>query len=523
MIIPMDDGDSAEIASLLESGLFDPQWYAATYPDVRMSGLSPGEHFLRIGRRIGRPGTDQALQRQRSGSAAPLPESGSAASRSQLPNAVGRAPLPVITAQIREAVARTKLFDERWYLSQYGPRTRHPEDLLIDYLSSFTADPTRDPGPLFSTAYYAATHQDIGGLHPFLHLVLHGLREGRHAFPAHKINSFFDGVDPSQVPEFRDVAAADRLTVVLTWDKGNFFFTEIAEYTARYLQSLGMRAESRTDVSAAELEKSNVIIVAPHEFCVYGPGRDWSPRHLQRATYLNTEQWHTSWFALAFGFVIQSGKVIDINPASAAALATLGFEASFMPLLPLAGSCFSHPDQPLSESLTRHKAMKSLHYPEAVHERPYDVMFVGVANQRRAKALAGLAPVLQRYECFVHAPEFATPVRAGDPDMIGNADLAQIARNSKILLNIHQGETHYFEWHRLVVSGIMEGCIVVTEKCHPTGVFQPGEHYLETTLEDMGALIAHLLDTEHGRATLARVHENCRKARNKIMESGTLS
>ena len=33
---------------------FDPNWYAASYRDVALSGLSPSQHYLRFGRMLGR-------------------------------------------------------------------------------------------------------------------------------------------------------------------------------------------------------------------------------------------------------------------------------------------------------------------------------------------------------------------------------------------------------------------------------------------------------------------------------------
>src|SRR5687768_15647553 len=34
---------------------FDPHWYAVTYRDVSLSGLSPSEHYRRFGILLGRP------------------------------------------------------------------------------------------------------------------------------------------------------------------------------------------------------------------------------------------------------------------------------------------------------------------------------------------------------------------------------------------------------------------------------------------------------------------------------------
>jgi hypothetical protein len=41
----------------LKKESFDPDWYAATYPDVVMSGLDPYQHFLIYGSKMGRAGT----------------------------------------------------------------------------------------------------------------------------------------------------------------------------------------------------------------------------------------------------------------------------------------------------------------------------------------------------------------------------------------------------------------------------------------------------------------------------------
>lgn len=49
----------AEIDKLYSSGLFDPVWYRNEYPDVDMLGMDPAEHFLWIGQRLGRLGSQK--------------------------------------------------------------------------------------------------------------------------------------------------------------------------------------------------------------------------------------------------------------------------------------------------------------------------------------------------------------------------------------------------------------------------------------------------------------------------------
>jgi hypothetical protein len=50
--------------ALLESGEFDPFWYDDAYPDVRLSGLGPVEHYLLIGKRLGRAGTAESASKR---------------------------------------------------------------------------------------------------------------------------------------------------------------------------------------------------------------------------------------------------------------------------------------------------------------------------------------------------------------------------------------------------------------------------------------------------------------------------
>lgn len=48
---------SEQRSQMLKSGLFDPDWYDSNYPDVKMSGIDPLEHFVSYGARLGRKGT----------------------------------------------------------------------------------------------------------------------------------------------------------------------------------------------------------------------------------------------------------------------------------------------------------------------------------------------------------------------------------------------------------------------------------------------------------------------------------
>jgi hypothetical protein len=117
---------------------------------------------------------------------------------------------------------------------------------------------------------------------------------------------------------------------------------------------------------------------------------------------------------------------------------------------------------------------------------------------------------MAEHDCFLHVPRFTGPVTRNNPNTIESRSLAQIARNTRILLNIHQGDSHYFEWHRLILSGIAQGCVPLTEPCIDIGVVAAGTHYIATPLEMMPAKLDWLLNTADGRNELGRVHANGR-------------
>lgn len=63
--------ESVEV--LLMSDEFDPFWYEESHPDVRLSGLGPAEHYLLIGRRLGRAATSKEANKRQMASVTSRP------------------------------------------------------------------------------------------------------------------------------------------------------------------------------------------------------------------------------------------------------------------------------------------------------------------------------------------------------------------------------------------------------------------------------------------------------------------
>ena len=467
---------------LANGGVFDSADYLFRHPDVGAARLSPIHHYLAHGMTEGRDGgAYTTLTPSREPDLEAIPE-----------------------------ILASGLFDSRWYAAEYG--VAGPERRLVeDFLVMSAQDPLRRPGPLFSGAFYSLEHPDTRGVNPLVHYVRYGMREGRRAFESTAADRFMTNAGDRPVHTFRDFLQTDQPVIVLYWKDGNFFFTDVASYVAETLADAGFKVWMLDDHRDLDLDRTQIVVVAPHEYCVHGPGTEFTAKVAARVVHVNLEQWHTSWFSLALDKMLISRRALDINPLSARGLARLGIKAGFLPLLPRAGGVFDFGQEPPSEQLASLRAIKPLTYPARVLDRPYDILFVGYLNQRRARALAELGHVLSDYDCFLHVPRFAGPITPGSPTMIGSRDLAQIGQNAKLLLNIHQGESHYFEWHRLVVSGIAQGCVPLTEPCANIGIVEPDKHYIAATLDEMPERIGWLLDTEQGRREIERIHENGRK------------
>lgn len=294
---------------------------------------------------------------------------------------------------------------------------------------------------------------------------------------------------------------------------GNFFFEDIANYLEKVLSNIGMSKANNTSYDSSVLD----IVVAPHEFMYHDQGRYWHPKRSSEAIYLNTEQWHTSWFMKTFYFIEKSRKVMDINPNSAFLLRKLGFNSAFFPIIEL---------DPLSQDLEefnfkdkKHLNLTNKNTYNNFEDREIDILYIATANTKRDKALASLAEKMSNYNTFIHAPKLGgRPITKDNSDAIDQKELRKLARCSKILLNIHREEAPYFEWHRLFLTGISNGCVVLTEPClknnilkagTATGPLDPKASYIQE--ESISNALKDLLETSSGKKRMLKIHQQALK------------
>lgn len=159
--------DRATMDRLVETGLFDPDWYRRRYRDVAQAGADPARHFLEAG-----------------------------AAENRWPNAhfdpdwyvrhqLDGAPLSVhpvvhyLEKGERAGLRPITYFDPDWYRERYLGSF---DDLspLGHYLLS-RAFGHNDPNLAFDTAFYVRENPDVvaAGIDPFEHFLEVGYREGR--------------------------------------------------------------------------------------------------------------------------------------------------------------------------------------------------------------------------------------------------------------------------------------------------------------------------------------------------------
>jgi hypothetical protein len=187
----MDLVSAAEVAAFRNSGRFDETWYVSEYPDVKLLGMDPLEHYLWLGAKIGRKPSR------------PIQSTSSAL--------VG--PADAFEPPIDERVAllaNSKLLDVSFVCKQLG-RIECTKLEAARFYYEISEERQLKPNPLFDPSYY----RHVNGLDHHADPVWHYLATGAlQHLPFHRL---FD-VDwyKAQVPE------AEQSTDILAnyWEVG---------------------------------------------------------------------------------------------------------------------------------------------------------------------------------------------------------------------------------------------------------------------------------------------------------------
>lgn len=286
--------------------------------------------------------------------------------------------------------------------------------------------------------------------------------------------------------------------------KGNYFFTEVRDLIAEGIRELGYNAEVKNEINWLCEEDAWHIVVAPHEFFYLGALANSETEELpENLILVNTEQPSTKWASLAENYFPAARYIWDINYDSAKKISKQCFKAEFLPLGFASGSYLFKEISQLPENYATcflDKEIKNNSFlNQTFSKRPIDISFVGALTPRRDEFFAKTAEVTSKYKSYIHLSDGLTaPIVPGVTTHLNTDTVLGIMQRSKISLNIHHGGDNYFEWHRIVLLGIAQKTLVISEPSISSPIFEPGNHYVEAELKHIPEKIKYYLSTSSG-------------------------
>jgi GT2 family glycosyltransferase/tetratricopeptide (TPR) repeat protein len=301
--------------------------------------------------------------------------------------------------------------------------------------------------------------------------------------------------------------------VLYTSSHGNYFFHEIRDLLASGLRELGHRVDYRDETRAFDKQADWHMVIAAHEFFELGQGKALAQRKWPvNLILLNTEQPSSHWLKLSAKHFDRAATIWDIDFESSLRICKSGYACDYLAL----GFV---PDGPMFQEVARlplHDETRCLSsevrdrpgFGLSFRERPIDVFFLGHGSERRERFFATYAERLNRLRCFLHKPSVMRPLIPGQTTKMNTLTTVGLAQRSKVLLNIHHGSDRYFEWHRLVLLGMAQHALVITEPCSIAPPFRAGRDYVEASLDQLPERIEYYLGSPAGQEEAQQIVEN---------------
>lgn len=291
---------------------------------------------------------------------------------------------------------------------------------------------------------------------------------------------------------------------VYTSSLGNYFFEEIRDLIASGLRQLGAKVTLVNECEEYLPDADWHIVIAPHEFFYLGMGETRRQGALpENLILVNTEQPSTQWFALSLTMFRHARAIWDIDYHSSREISKRGFNCSYLPLgfVPNFTSYERIDDLPeaIAPQALTHSARKHSYLFDPWPQRPIDILFMGTMSKKREEFFARFDGVAARYNSYLHKIPAGEPLLPGHPWYLGTSGSAGLAQRSKLVINIHRGNDVYFEWQRVVMLGIWQRTLVISEPCTSAPPFEAGKDYVEASAVEIPKLVDYYLATADGQ------------------------
>jgi hypothetical protein len=254
----------------------------------------------------------------------------------------------------------------------------------------------------------------------------------------------------------------------------NLFFGELVTALRAELDALGVASSTHVGDFPPPRQGLVYAVVPPHEYFTLMHGRLGVPADVQaRTIFICAEQPNTQFFEWNVDYAPAAGAVFDLNRLAVRELRANGIAAEHLQV------GYTQGWDATSE-----------------RERDIDVLFMGAASDRRLEYLGRAASLLRDRACRFVISDNARPNWDASGSFLIDDEKWDLLARSKVILNLHQGETPYFEWLR-IVQAMASGCVVVSEESLDYEPLVPGEHFLAGRPEHLGHLAESLLDDGH--------------------------
>ena len=316
-------------------------------------------------------------------------------------------------------------------------------------------------------------------------------------------DKIINGLEKNQA-KFKQNKTNKKDIAIYSSSLGNYFFNEIQELIGEGLKNLGYSVTICDENKGFIKRAKQHIVVAPHEFFYLGKGQKLLNRKTPEGLILlNTEQPSSKWFDLAFNTFHKAMSIWDMEYNSCQRLKKHIKYVHYLPLGYIPNKALFkevkklpiHDGTQFLEANIKEQSFLN----ESFEKRPIDILFIGHASERRQAFFAKYANVFSAFRCYFHFTNISTgPVIPGKTTFMNTETVIGLVQRSKIVLNIHHGVDEYFEWHRMILQGVGQKALVVTEPSGEAPPFEKGRDYVETAIEDIPQTITHLLTTKEG-------------------------
>lgn len=243
--------------AIRQSGLFQPDYYAKSYPDALSFDGGLLRHYLLLGGFEG---------------CRPNPFFYSAWYLSTYPDlATGRKMNPLshyVLAGSAERRNPNPYFSTQWYALQHAGMSQANGIPLRHYLEVGAAAGD-DPSPRFLTQWYLAQNPDVqeSGLLPLEHFLTRGLQDGRRSHPSHRLGGFDEPVTNAVIEYRKALASGKEVALFVTHSPNGKLKPHVRHYTAS-LRRQGIQVvlivaadEAWFDEDAALLSEVDALVV----------------------------------------------------------------------------------------------------------------------------------------------------------------------------------------------------------------------------------------------------------------------